>query len=206
MIALDEVIFSGLLKDIPLQGKTVADVGCGTGRNWPLILSAHPAKLSGYDVSAGMLQKLHRKFPEANTYQIADHTLPGAEDASVDLVVSTLALAHFSSLEETFEEWNRILKTGGDVVLTDYHPEALQHGATVTFMHGNTSVAIQHHIYSLETIKLLARFCGWAEINFTEYKIDEAVKHYYEQQHALRIYEKFRGKPIIYGIHFRKSA
>ena len=50
MLALDEAVFSTLLKEMGLTGKTVVDVGCGTGRHWKKILDAGPIKLTGYDV------------------------------------------------------------------------------------------------------------------------------------------------------------
>jgi ubiquinone/menaquinone biosynthesis C-methylase UbiE len=205
MIALDEIIFAGLLREISIDGKVVADIGCGTGRNWPLLLSLQPAQLCGYDVSRGMLDKLRAKYPDAVTYLSEDHTLTATQESSVDLIVSTLALAHFRNLEETFREWDRVLKPMGHIIFTDYHPDSLQHGGTITFEHSSGRVRIQHHIYTLEAIRQTAAQYGWTESSFADRKIDAAVKHFYEQQHALPLYEKFRGKPIIYGILFRKG-
>ena len=37
-----------------------------------------------------------------------------------------------------------------------------------------------------------------------EKTIDETVKHYYDVQNAMHIYERFKGFPIIYGLHFRR--
>jgi ubiquinone/menaquinone biosynthesis C-methylase UbiE len=34
MLDLDERIFSGLIEHIDFYNKTVADIGCGTGRHW----------------------------------------------------------------------------------------------------------------------------------------------------------------------------
>jgi hypothetical protein len=38
-----------------------------------------------------------------------------------------------------------------------------------------------------------------------EIKIDETVKHYYAQQNALKVYEQFKGFPVIYGIHLKRG-
>src|SRR6185503_12739579 len=34
MLALDEEIFAEFIKEIPIAGKVVVDIGCGTGRHW----------------------------------------------------------------------------------------------------------------------------------------------------------------------------
>lgn len=205
MIALDQVIFPMLLRAIGVRDKVVIDVGCGTGRNWKLLSSLHPAQLRGYDVSRGMLNKLKTKHPDALVRLSEDHRLDATEDHSVDIIVSTLALAHFPDLHETFREWDRVLKPNGHILFTDYHPEALLHGGTITFEQGRGPVQIRHHIHTLTEIRNRAQELGWLEQAFTERRIDAAVKHFYEQQSALALYEKFRNKPIIYGIHFRKG-
>ena len=35
VLALESRLFSELLARIPIEGKIVADIGCGTGRHWP---------------------------------------------------------------------------------------------------------------------------------------------------------------------------
>ena len=206
MVALDDHIFPELLQGIPIAGKLVADIGCGTGRHWAMLLSMHPASLRGYDVSVGMLKQLRQKHPGAEVYVITDHRLPDVEDGSLDIIVSTLSLVYFTSLEQTFNEWNRVLKPGGNVVFTSTHPEALQHGANVTFAHSSGIVTIEQHIHTLADISQLADYYGWSRIAFVERKIDETVRHFYEQQHALHVYEKFKTRPIIYGVHYRKKG
>jgi ubiquinone/menaquinone biosynthesis C-methylase UbiE len=64
MLDLDEIVFKNLLKNVKLKGKKVGDIGCGTGRHWPQIMQQQPRELSGFDVSAGMLEKLQEKYPK----------------------------------------------------------------------------------------------------------------------------------------------
>src|SRR5579872_6049932 len=68
MLALDEGVFSDLFGRVAQAGKVVADIGCGTGRHWEKLLRQAPARLVGYDVSAGMLDKLQKKYPQAETH------------------------------------------------------------------------------------------------------------------------------------------
>lgn len=205
MLALDEQVTSALLEGISLQSKTIADIGCGTGRHWEKIRSGNPDKIIGFDVSAGMLAILKQKYPEAETYLVNDIHLPVLENESCDLVISTLTLAHIQDLEGALKEWNRILKPGASMMITDYHPAALARGAQRTFRVNEQTIAIRNYVHSIGKLKELAGQLQLRTLRFIERKIDEEVRHYYEKQHAVSIYEKFYGTPIIYGIHLMKA-
>lgn len=206
MLDLDEGVFSELLYQTTTCGKSVADIGCGTGRHWSRIFATQPARLTGYDVSAGMLAKLKEKYPTAETFLLKDELLPELASASCDLVISTLAIAHIEKLETALREWNRVLKPGGEIIITDYHPEALAKGGKRTFKQDGKLIAVKNYVHPIGQLKALARQLGWTELRFTERVIDDSVKGYYERQNALSLFESFRDIPIIYGIHFKKSG
>src|ERR1700677_3074085 len=90
MLELDRTLCQELLTALPLTGKTIVDIGCGTGRHWPPLFSRSPARLAGYDVSLGMLDRLRKKYPRAETHLLTGATLTGLPDDSCDLVLSTL--------------------------------------------------------------------------------------------------------------------
>ncbi len=205
MLDLDEAVFTDLLTGIPLQGKVIADIGCGTGRHWRKLFAQLPARLIGYDVSAGMLNKLKEKFPGAETFLLKEELLPELADGSCDVIVSTLAVAHIAAVENAFREWDRVLRPGGELIITDYHPEALTKGGKRTFKHEGKTVAVKNHIHSIEKIRGLTKQLGWKEIRFTERVIDDSVKGYYERQHALELFDSFINVPIIYGIYLKKA-
>jgi ubiquinone/menaquinone biosynthesis C-methylase UbiE len=198
ILELEDNIFAGLLSRIDLRSKTIVDVGCGTGRHWPRIQAQSPSSLIGYDVSSEMLKRLQHKFPAAQTRMLQGTALSEIADASADVVISTLALAHIAQRDATFHEWDRVLRRPGHILLTDFHPAALQKGADRTFQHNGRQVAIRNHIYSLDEIRK-----HWTEVEFVERNIDESVKHHYEAHHALPLYERFQGTPIVYGLLFK---
>jgi ubiquinone/menaquinone biosynthesis C-methylase UbiE len=205
MLDMDEELFGNLLDQAKLTGQCVVDIGCGTGRHWKKILRKNPSKLVGYDVSAGMLEKLKEKFPGAETHLLTDHRLKELADASCGLVVSTLTIAHIEDIEPVMKEWNRVLQPGGEIIITDYHPEALSRGGKRTFRHGNKILAVRNYIHPVEKVRQMARQRGWTELRFSEKVIDDSVKGYYEKQNALELFEQFREVPIIYGLHFKKT-
>lgn len=206
MLDLDEKLFSRLLENTCLKGKKVADIGCGTGRHWGKILQQHPDNLAGFDVSAGMLQRLREKFPEAEVHLINDDRLPNVPTDSFDVITSTLTVAHIEDLEQALLAWCRILKTDGEILITDFHPDSLASGGKRTFKHGNGHIAVRNFVHTVQFIKDFMAAHHYELINEAQLMIDESVKHYYEQQQAMHVYKKFEGMPIIYGLHFKRSA
>lgn len=204
MLAWDEEIFSSLLKDINLQNKLIADIGCGTGRHWQKIFNLHPKKLIGFDVSEGMLKMLKQKFPEADTHSLRDDYLNQLECHSCDFIFSTLTIAHIEDAEKALEEWKRVLKPGGEMIITDYHPAALEKGAKRTFNYNGETIAIKNYVHSIDKIKSIARQLDLKVIRLVEKSIDESAKPYYEKQNAIAVYQAWKGMPIIYGIHLKK--
>ncbi|MCW3090202.1 MAG: hypothetical protein JWP81_1271 [Ferruginibacter sp.] len=204
MLALDEELFSSLLDDTEISNKIIADIGCGTGRHWKKILDKAPLKLIGYDVSQGMLEILQKKFPQAETHVLSSNKLRELKDHSCDMVISTLTIAHIDDVQEAMKEWCRVLQPGGDMIITDYHPIALARGAKRTFNDKGKTVSIINHVHPIEKITAIAKQLQLVEKRLTEKSIDETMKPYYDQQKASRLYEVWKGVPIIYGIHFKK--
>jgi ubiquinone/menaquinone biosynthesis C-methylase UbiE len=204
MLDLDEMVFSKLLENVDITKKHVADIGCGTGRHWPVISKLNPASLTGFDVSIGMLNKLKEKYPPAITHEITDNKFSDIADASYDVIISTLTVAHIENIEEALQAWCRILKDKGEIIITDFHPEALASGGKRTFKHKNTHIAVKNFVHSTNAIKELLLKNNLIVVNEDERGVDESVKSYYQKQNALHVYEKFKGFRMIYGIHFKK--
>jgi ubiquinone/menaquinone biosynthesis C-methylase UbiE len=205
MLALDEQLCTELLGGALVSGKVVVDIGCGTGRHWKKLYDKGPARLVGYDVSEGMLNRLREKYPQAETYLMKDQQLTHLEAGCCDLVLSTLTMAHIPDIRSAFREWIRLLKPGGELILTDYHPAALARGGQRTFREGKRVIAIRNHIYPIAKIRRICRQLGLLELRVMERMIDDTMRHYYEKQGAMPIFERFRGVPIIYGLHLIKS-
>lgn len=204
MLALDEEVFSGLLNHINIKNKIIADVGCGTGRHWGKILDNEPKKLFGFDVSEEMLKILKQKYPLAETHLIINNKLQQLKNESCDCIISTLTIAHIQNAEEAITEWNRVLKPGGQMIITDYHPLALEKGGKRTFRHNDQTVAVKNYVHTLENLKSIARQLDLEVLRLMEKSIDESAKPYYEKQNALPVFEIWKGVPIIYGMYLMK--
>ena len=205
MLHLDKKLFEDLLQGLELKDKNIADIGCGTGRQWPAIFNKQPATLTGFDVSAGMLKKLKEKYPQAHTCKITDNLFSDVDDASFDTIVSTLTVAHIEDIDEAMDAWCRLLKPDGEIIITDFHPHTLALGGRRTFKHGKTLMAVRNYIHPIYTIKEALLRHGFNLVTQHEIKIDGTLKQFYADSNALHVYEKYFGFPVIYGIYLKRG-
>ncbi len=200
----DNIILKELISKIELKDKIIFDFGCGTGRNWPLLLDKNPIKVIGCDISQKMLYKLKEKYPNAEIYKSKDLELQFLQANTCDTIISTLVIAHITDIEKMFSQWDRVLKNKSDIIITDFHPELLAKGGVRTFKKGRDLIAVENYFHSIKTIEEILLHYRFKVLNFIEKKIDEEVKHFYEKQNALKVYKKFYNTPFIYGIHLSR--
>jgi ubiquinone/menaquinone biosynthesis C-methylase UbiE len=205
ILFLDDLLFKEMLKKTDWKGKTVVDIGCGTGRYWEELSRKNVAELIGYENSPEMLNKVRQKYPAAKTYLHPDNNLKELKDGSCDALVSTLVIAHIRNLPAEWREWNRVPKNKGEIILTDFHPVALQRGANRSFMHNGQLIYIKNYIHTLDKIRSLAAKMSWKEVGFIEYRIDQRVRHIFERLDVMEAYKDSYDQLVLYGIHFRKE-
>jgi ubiquinone/menaquinone biosynthesis C-methylase UbiE len=205
MLDLDEILFAQLLEKVDLKNKAVADIGCGTGRHWNKLMSQKPLTLTGFDVSQGMLNKLQEKYPLAKVCKINDDAFTNVRYAPFDIIISTLTVAHIEDIEHALSAWCGMLKANAEIIITDFHPKMLAVGGKRTFKHNNRSMAVKNYVHPIETIKNSLENKGFKLVAEEGFVVGETVKHYYEAQNALPVYERFKGFPVIYGIHLKRG-
>jgi SAM-dependent methyltransferase len=123
------------------------DVGCGTGR-WTTRLGA-----IGMDVSPAMLAVAARKPGLQGRLATADAALLPVASCCADLVLCTLTLGHVRDWVAALLEFVRILKPGGTLLLTDFHPAAVARGWRRTFCNRGLVYELEHYPYTLEQIE-----------------------------------------------------
>jgi ubiquinone/menaquinone biosynthesis C-methylase UbiE len=153
-----------------------------------------------------MLHQLMRKFPDARTHLINDNLLKSVADSYFDCLITTLTIAHIKNTEEAVYSWARVLKNGGNLIITDFHPTMLTRGGKRSFRHEHGSLSVINYIHSLEKLKKIFHKYGFRIIRKEERIVDEEVKLYYDAQNALPVYYRFQGIPIIYGLHLKKHG
>ena len=101
------------------QPASVLDVGCGTGKLLRQARTYWPeAQLIGVDPANGMLEMAKRLTPNATFLPGMAEVLP-LQDASVDLVLSTISFHHWHDQAAGIREIARVLRPGGYFLLVD---------------------------------------------------------------------------------------
>jgi ubiquinone/menaquinone biosynthesis C-methylase UbiE len=121
-IAREQPIVHGMLA--PLPAGRALDAACGTGRH-----AAHLHELGhqvvGVDATPAMLSLARKKVPGADFRLGKLEELP-VQDGTVDL-------SHLDDLRPAITEFARVLKPGGQVIISDIHPQAMLTGAIAAF-------------------------------------------------------------------------
>jgi SAM-dependent methyltransferase len=107
------------------------DAACGTGRH-AAYLRERGHRVIGVDSSPEMLDRARERVPEADLRTGALEELP-LDTASVDLAVCALALTHARDIAPAIAELARVLRPGGRLILSDFHPTMLLLGGSGVF-------------------------------------------------------------------------
>lgn len=122
--AFDEPIVGEILDTVPAG--VAVDAACGTGR-MAASLAARGHRVIGVDGSPEMLAFARKRVPEGE-FAAGDLTALPIPDGMADLVVCSLALTHVRALEPVMAEFARVLRPGGQLVISDIHPDAVARG------------------------------------------------------------------------------
>jgi phosphatidylethanolamine/phosphatidyl-N-methylethanolamine N-methyltransferase len=101
-------------------GGRILEVGVGTGISLPDY--ARTNRLVGVDISEPMLRKAQERVDELGLSNVEQLAVMDAEhlsfpDASFDVVVAQYVITTVPNPEETLDEFARVLKPGGEIVL-----------------------------------------------------------------------------------------
>jgi ubiquinone/menaquinone biosynthesis C-methylase UbiE len=128
-IEREEPIVQAMLSDLPAG--TALDAACGTGRH-ASALAKRGHRVIGVDTTAEMLAIARVKVSDADFRLGRLEDLP-VEAESIDVLTCALALTHVPKLEPVFREFARVLRPGGQAVLSDMHPLMTMTGGVAGF-------------------------------------------------------------------------
>ena len=109
-----------------LQPKTILDVATGTG---DLALMSekilHPEKITGIDISEGMLEIGRKKILKGGLQEKIELLLGDSEailfeDNTFDAVTVAFGVRNFENLEKGLSEIRRVLKPGGQLIVLEF--------------------------------------------------------------------------------------
>lgn len=130
LIRLEEPVVHALVD--PWPKGVVLDAACGTGRH-ARHLAARGHRVIGVDATPEMLAHARRALPDADLRDGDLAALP-VETASVDAAVCALALQHCERLGPPVVDLARVVRPGGRLVVSDFHPMQVLLGMSAFFI------------------------------------------------------------------------
>jgi SAM-dependent methyltransferase len=132
LVALDRRYTMGLLG--PRPGESILDAACGTGQHLRAMAGAGCAPL-GLDLSRSMLRVARRNCPPVPMAQAdLERALPLGRGV-FDAVLCALVGEHLRNLAGLFREAFDVLKPGGRLVFSVFHPVLVAAGIESNFEH-----------------------------------------------------------------------
>lgn len=146
------------------SGLEILDVGCGTGGLTRRLAKGGASKVLGVDASKGMIEVARQKakgmknieFREARAGNLS---LPGE---SFDVVTCSISFHHFENPKRSLEEFFRVLKKGGRLLLCDLTGEGV--GAKIMLRIGS-AVSTDHHYYGREELVSMLKEAGFSIVD-----------------------------------------
>lgn len=197
MLTLERRVLEPLLP--PIAGSNVVDIGCGTGRWLEILKKSDARSLLGIDLSPEMLNHARTKLGDAAKLMCADFMDTTLARASTDVVLCNFVLSYVEKPRDFLSSVRRILRSGGQLFLTDMHPE------TANAQHWRRGVRLKEgfkeiRVWNRSLGELIALF---EEANLEvqmllESKFSEKEKEIFEENGKQEYFDKIRDFPAIY--------
>lgn len=181
---LEATALERLLPDV--TGHRVLDLGCGKGRLSRRVLERGASQAVAADLTPAMLVGPDA-FQGPKLVASAGDPLP-FRGATFDLVICALVLGHVEGLESALSGMTAVLKPGGQLLISDFHPYATLRGWQRTFVDaksGKTRAVTQHlHLFS-DYLRVLR------QLGLTVDAMEEPL---------------WQGSPVVFVLRARKHA
>jgi ubiquinone/menaquinone biosynthesis C-methylase UbiE len=120
---VEEIVVKSILRSLAFTD--VLDAATGTGR-YACHLAENGKRVAAIDFSQKMLSEARKKAEERELsidFRCENVSDLSFADSSFDLVICAWALAHVDDLKRPIEEFVRVLRSGGHLIITDLHPQ-----------------------------------------------------------------------------------
>lgn len=201
LLSLEERTVEALLPS--LHGLVALDAACGTGRWLTNLVRRGAETVVGLDLSPEMLQQAAHK-PGLGTRLIeADCMTMPLRNASLDFAISSFCLGYVLDMPGFARELSRVVRHGGHLVLSDFHPSALARGWKRSFRQDNTVVEISNFPRLLADITETFAGEGFELLRLVEPRFDEADRSSFDRCGKGDLFLEVLGEVAIFVCLFR---
>lgn len=204
LLALEARTLIPMLPDI--RGAFVLDLACGTGRWLETLLVLGARRGIGIDLSCEMLGQARRK-PELRKNLIrADCTAIPVSSGTIDMAICSFALSYVQNLYAVASELSRVLRKGGQLILSDLHPSGLERGWRRTFRHDGEVVEINNFQSPIEHVNRTFREHGFELEQIINPCFGEPERPIFRKSGKEHLYEQTQAGPAIFICTFHLSG
>jgi SAM-dependent methyltransferase len=196
LVALDRKHTLDFLK--PAAGERVLDAGCGTGAHLRAI-AATGALSAGLDFSFGMLRVAKTAVPGSHLAQADLNRAFPVKRQSFDALLCSLVSEHLNDLQTFFGEARAVLKSGGRLVFSAFHPEIARAGVEANFEHEGTEYRLGAEPYTIDDYMGRMEDAGFRDLRASEFSVDDTMRA------TIPKAEKYRDKPLLLVIEAERG-
>lgn len=200
LIDLETVWMSRWLDDI--ADRRVVDAGCGTGR-WLVELRKRGAAAIGFDFSAAMLARAAAKDCAVALADLRQLPLP---DRCADIVICALSIGHVPDARDGIAELARLVRPGGRLLLSDFHPDAHHRGWRRTFRQSGRTHEVLHYPHSISELVSAAADYGLVIEELLEPGFEERQEDLFRRAGKLKLFAEVKGLPALLLARWRRPC
>jgi len=203
MLALEQRHLWPMLPE--LGGKTVLDLGCGTGRLLEGLGSLGTGCYLGLDRSSAMLGRAAKKLRARGCLLRADCLRLPLRSQSADVLIGSFLLGYVN-LADLASEIARVSKDGADLYLSEFHPDSYELGWKRSFRAGNRVINLATRHCSLQDIGDEFRAHGFDLVQTVEAGFGEPERKIFLAYNKGHVFESSSGLRAIFITHWRKRS
>jgi malonyl-CoA O-methyltransferase len=168
-----------------LEGKTVLDAGCGTGKFCKQAENQNALKVVGIDLSPAMIEEA-KLVCSKTEFRCSDISNTNIEQSHYDVIICGLVMGHLQSLIPSLPGLLKALKNGGIIILTDFHPFLTMLHLKRTFNDNRSGkeYEIRHHLHLFQDY-----FKMFSDHGVVIESLEEPM---------------YNGNPVVFGIRAQK--
>jgi len=179
-------------------GRRALDLACGTGRYAKALVESQATVVTALDFSAAMLQRVSG----CQRVQASMMSLPFV-NAAFGVVVSGLAVGHAPNLQRWMAEVSRVLEPGGELLYSDFHPEAASAGFPRSFKdEQGRKVIVPHNTHAVGAQQAAAAEAGLFVENIQELRVGVELSEPFPGSEDF--YRQWHGLPFVLVVSARR--